>query len=140
MRNILLISLFAMAYAEDRPIHPLALKQIKCWLSDTEEPVVTQFSITAVNINRNQFDYSNVTVKNNVVEWTDGAKICSYTMIAMENGIKRFVLLYNGGGSLTERDIIDGKIIDKVVNVNGDKKTIEVLDVVAINPKGLTSR
>ena len=36
-------------------IHPKAFAMVTCWLSDTEQPVVTEISLDAVRINRNQF-------------------------------------------------------------------------------------
>lgn len=136
LRHIFLIALSCAVPAADPPIHPLALRQITCWESDLEEPVVTQFSLDAVEKNGNQFYRDEVSVEGEWVRWRHGRESCNYHKTEVEPGLLRFEVFTNGGGTLTLKTVIDGRIMTRDLVVNGKPVRIRVFDVVAVNPLG----
>src|SRR5690554_1811062 len=48
------------SWPADRPVPPEVFELVECWLSDTEQPVVTEISLAAVARNRNQFQAGSI--------------------------------------------------------------------------------
>lgn len=135
MRHLFLPLLACAVHAADLPLHPLALRQITCWLSDHERPVVTQFSLDAVERNENQFFPNEVVVENGLVRWSRGEETCAYRMAEIGPGLRRYEFFSNGGGTLTIRTVIDGRITTRDLMVDGKATRIRVFDVVAVDAR-----
>lgn len=114
-------------------IHPLAFYDVLCWLSDTEEPYVTEFSISAVKTNRNKFPYDEVEIHGNIYKHSSEKNKMSIWYTKTENkGTIEVTLYVNGGGSLTTKHIITGKILSRTIS----NKTIEVFKVIGFKSVG----
>ena len=124
---LLALGLQAVESKPAKPIHPLAFKSVICWLSDSVEPVVTGFSIDAIEKNGNQFDYSQVTTDGNKVKYTpkNSKEMMGYT-IESKGNLKVIKFWYSSGGTLVSQYTILGEIKKKTIG----KKTIRVFDVV----------
>lgn len=118
-----------------RPLlHPSVFEQILCWISDTEQPVVTEFSLDALERNRNQFPYA---VRAHDGEWEEwqrenNAGFARYRFLPDEDG--HFMVEYqdNGGGSLTTSTRIGFSVLTRTIAKNGHPEKIRVLRVESI--------
>jgi hypothetical protein len=102
---------------------------ISCWLSDSEEPVVTQFSMDAIRRNSNEYDYDRVTVEDGHVVFREGRELISYELKKTDQRTYEAHVYANGGGTLTTYTIITFRIVQKRIVRNGKTITLEVLDV-----------
>lgn len=133
----LTLSCLPGAHAGDKvepPIHPQVFDLVKCWISDTVSPVVTEINLDAVAKNRNQFD--DATVRKNG-EWieTKSAEgdLLRYLPRGEKNGIIRITFESYGGGTLTESVDIEYEITHREFTVNGVAVRQRVLKVVSIS-------
>lgn len=145
MTRFLLLSILALAaQTAERPLHPQALHQITCWASDMTEPVITQFSLDAIEKNHNQFNYDQVVVDGEWVRWkgakNEGTESCDYKVAEVEPGLFRYELFVNGSGTLTIRTVIDARIVRKDILVDGKAATVRVFDVIAVDSRPQTAR
>lgn len=112
-------------------VHPQVFSLVLCWDADTENPVVTEINLDAVEKNRNQF-------ANDEVKHQDGWTVFRS---AKANGFKRYRLMEanndhykveyqeNGGGTLTTSAIIEFSVMKRDIKKNEKSTTIRVLRI-----------
>lgn len=132
----LTLSCLPGAHAGDKagpPIHPQVFEMVKCWLSDTVSPVVTEINLDAVAKNRNQFD--DAAVRRNG-EWIEAKSSAGHHLRYLprgeKDGIFRVTFESNGGGTLTESMDIEYEVTHREITVNGTPVRQRVLKVVSI--------
>ena len=99
------------------------------WVSDKEQPVVTQVNLDAMRGNNDQFDYSAVEQDGKRVRYSQNDETISYWLEDSGDGKIRAHVVQGGSGSLSMQ--IDFQILKERVKIDGLIKEIEVLDVVA---------
>ncbi len=120
------------ATRSDAPWHPLVFNMIESWVSDIENPVVTEVNLDAVQRNRNQFDQDEVKKEG---EWV----VCR----AQDGGFKRYRVIErkdnyykveyqdNGGGTLTTSAQIGFALEKREIVVDRRPKVINILRVIS---------
>lgn len=119
-------------------IHPKVFNMIDCWISDSENPVVSEINLNAVELNRNQFDYDKVKpdgewVRCPVPESKDG--FMRYRVLESKGNHYKIEYQENGGGSLTTSSIVEFDIQKRNIQRDGKPATIRVLRVSSYNQK-----
>ncbi len=116
-------------------VHPQVFNMIRCWISDTESPVVTEINLDAVETNRNQF--SKEAVKNEdgwtVCRETNGKGFQRYRLIESKADHHRVEYQENGGGTLTTSSVIGFFLTKRVIYRNGKATSVKVLRVDSID-------
>ena len=112
------------------PIHPKVFSMVECWLSDREEPVVTEINLDAVHQNGNQF-YGKVVSDG---QWTrvdtdDGRGYMRYSFLRKQGGSYFVEFQSNGGGSLTTSTTIGFTLSHRNVNVDKKRKRIQIMRI-----------
>ncbi len=112
-------------------IHPKAFAMVTCWLSDTEQPVVTEISLDAVRINRNQFYGLVTSSEDGWVRYSDeeSGGFLRYRTLEPTGGLHRVLFQDNGGGSLTVSTTIGYTIQNRNITTGQGEKSISVLKV-----------
>ena len=115
-------------------IHPKVFQMVRCWLSDTEEPLVTEMNLDAVARDRNQFDFEKVKQEG---EWTscpgdDNRGFIRYRTVKSASSHFTVEFQDNGGGSLTTSATIDFSIETREMKRDGKPFTAHVLRVEGI--------
>ena len=118
--------------ATDTLIHPKAFSMVSAWLSDSEQPVVTQFSLDAILQNRNEYDYTKVAGNGDWVVFTDEEQRIAYRLKQLARDLQQAHLFAHEGGTLTTYTIITFRIIPKTITRDGQPVTLRVVDVTGI--------
>ena len=117
----------------EKPIHPQVFDMVKCWISDTASPVVTEINLDAVAKNRNQFDDDAVRRNGEWIEAKSAeGSLLRYRPRGETNGLHRVTFESNGGGTLTESVDIEYEVTHREFTVNGKPVRQRVLKVVSI--------
>ncbi len=114
------------------PIHPKAFALVVSWISDTVSPVVTGISLDAVRKNRNQFDYSGVTVDGSFVRYQSAEEggYLSYQITPLDDEGQFLIVFFSSdGGSFTERYFMTIQISHRKI---GDRE-VEVMDILSVD-------
>ena len=125
--------------AEEAVIHPLALENALCWMSDTENPVFPQISLTAIARNRNQYDYDAIEYDGKWVRSVekgeeDGEEIyLSYYTEEGPDGTLTIHFWANYGGSFSVYTGITGRVGTKTLLMDGSETTIDIFDITGIH-------
>src|SRR3954447_603921 len=97
-------------------IHPKVFNLITCWVSDSEEPVVTEINLDAVDKNGNEFLDDGLSQDG---EWTrfktDDGGFMRYRVVSAKGNQYQIEYQENGGGSLTTSTTIDVEIAKREV-------------------------
>jgi len=118
-------------------VHPKVFDMIDCWLSDSESPVVTEISLDAVEMNKNEFDMDEVKPDG---EWTrartkeDGG-FMRYRVLGLKDNRYTVEFQENGGGSLTTDSTIEFEIAKRTIQRDAKPATISVLRVLSYKSK-----
>jgi hypothetical protein len=120
-------------------IHPKVFDMIDCWLSDSESPVVTEISLDAVEMNKNEFNMDEVKPDG---EWLrapmpkpQDAGFMRYRVTGLKDNRYTVQFQENGGGSLTTDSTIEFTIEKRAIQKDGKPATISVLRVVSYKSK-----
>ena len=114
----------------DSPWHPLVFNMIESWLSDVENPVVTEINLDAVQRNRNQFDQDEVKKEGEWVVYRspdNGFK--RYRVIERKDNYYKVEYQDNGGGTLTTSAQIGFALEKREIVVDRRPKVINILRV-----------
>ena len=118
-------------------IHPKVFEMVECWISDTEEPVVTEVNLDAIAKNRNQFDFSTVKKDGEWMECPteDGRGFRRFKELKTEKG--HFAVEYhsNGGGTLNTASIIEFSIEKRELRKDGKLISVQVLRIISVANK-----
>lgn len=129
--------------ASHPPIHPKVFEKIQCWVSDTEEPVVTEINLDAVERNRNEYDKDEVTQEGQVVTWRSNDEkvegFLEYRILPAAPGHHLIAFSDNGGGTFTSKTYIGFSIQTRTILKNGKRTEIRVLRVETISDKPPTA-
>ena len=115
-------------------IHPKVFEMAESWLSDTAYPVITEVNLDAVEENRNQFDYTEVSEKEG---WTicpgkENEGFLRYKVISQNGSQYTIRFQHNGGGSLTTESEIEFIIYTRTIFVDKNQKNIKALKILSI--------
>ncbi len=118
-------------------VHPRVFDMVAGWFSDSEEPVVTEINLDAVEANGNQFDFTSVRKEG---LWTmcpndDNRGFLRFKELFTDAG--RFAVEFqsNGGGTLTTSRRIEFVVDQRKIHKDGKPVTMRVLRVTAISMK-----
>ena len=111
-------------------IHPKVFSMVECWLSDREDPVVTEINLNAVRQNGNQFPGKVFSDG----EWTrvdseDGRGWMCYRLLSRQGDSYTVEFQSNGGGTLTTSTTIRFTLSDRAVSVDGKRKRIQTMRI-----------
>lgn len=112
-------------------IHPKVFSMVRCWWSDTEQPIVTEINLDAVEANRNQFDYGSI-INNGQwisVKSDDSSGYMRYQVIGRKGNLVYLKFQDNGGGSLTYECELGISFSHRTIEFNGRPKLIRVLRI-----------
>ncbi len=119
------------------PAHPAIppefFEKVCCWISDNEEPVMTEINLDAVERNRNEA--SGLRARSD--EWVGREKennegFSRYRFLPDENGHHMVEYQENGGGTLTTSTRIGFSILTRTILKDGKPTPIRVLRVESI--------
>lgn len=120
-------------------LHPKVFDMIDCWLSDSESPVVTEFNLDAVEMNKNEFNMDDVKPDG---EWwrapmpkPQEAGFMRYRVTGLKDNRYTVQFQENGGGSLTTDSTIEFTIEKRTIQKDGKPATISVLRVMSYKSK-----
>jgi hypothetical protein len=121
-------------------VHPLVFSMIGCSLADTKYPIVTEISLDAANIDRNQFDRGGVRQDG---EWircpmTAGVEkdgTMGYKVLEVKGNHYKVLYAENGGGTLTTQAVIDFVVERRQISVDGKSESVHVLRVLSYKSK-----
>ena len=111
-------------------IHPKVFSMVECWLSDTQEPVVTEINLDAVSNNGNQF-YGKLTSDGTWtrVDGEDGRGFMRYRVIEKRGNTWYVEFQNNGGGSLTTSTIIGFTLSHRTFKVDRKQTRIRIVRI-----------
>ena len=114
-------------------VHPNVFGMIQCWISDTENPVVTEINLDAVERNRNQFDEDSLKQEDGWTVWheADGRAFNRYRLIEARGNHYKVKYQENGGGTLTSSCIIEFTLETREILRNGQRARIPTLRVLS---------
>ncbi len=132
---IFIVSACQNSYGADveAVIHPKAFENIESWISDTESPLYLSFNVDAVRKNRNQFDYSQVTVTGNLVNFTRENGYLAYKIVSNTDHTLQIIFYNNGGGTLTTATDMTFAKVTKSILVHGQSQTIKLLELIELS-------
>ncbi len=123
--------------AQEAVIHPLALENALCWISDTENPVFPQISVTAIERNRNQYGYDEIEYDDKWVRYSyqeDEEDITlSYYTEEGPDGALAIHFWANYGGSFSVYTGITGRMGSKTLMMDGNETVIDIFDITGIH-------
>jgi hypothetical protein len=119
---------------KEKTIHPKVFGMVECWLSDTTYPVATEVNLDAVEKNKNQFDYDNITKKGNWISYPDETTkgFLRYKILSHKDNEYKIIFQKNSGGSLTTENEIKFVILKRQITIGNKKKNIRVLKITSI--------
>ncbi len=139
MHKIIFILIFILSVGQnsygadlDEVVHPKAFENIEAWISDTESPLFVSFNVDAVRKNRNQFDYSHVTVAGDVVTFTEKNGYLAYRIVSNTEDALHIIFYNNGGGTLTTATDMTFAKVSKAMLVHGKSQTIKLLELIEL--------
>jgi hypothetical protein len=117
-------------------VHPKVFNLITSWVSDSEEPVVTEINLDAVEKNGNEFNDDDLVADG---EWTrakiDNGGFMRYRVLSGKGNQYKIEYQENGGGSLTAAAMIEASIEKRDVRKDGKPVSLRVLRVLGISSK-----
>ena len=115
-------------------IHPRVFELVESWISDTEQPVVTEINLDAVAANRNQFDPAPIKKNGEWIEYTNekGRGFKRFRELKTSNGRSAVEYQSNDGGTLTTVSVIEFSIERREIHKDGRPMTVRVLRVASI--------
>jgi hypothetical protein len=118
-------------------LHPKIFDMIDCWLSDSVSPVVTEFNLDAVEMNKNEFNYDDVKPDG---EWTrcpvpNTNGFMRYRVLSLKGSRYTVEFQNNGGGTLTTDSKIEFAIDKRNIQVDGKTVPIRILRVFSYRSK-----
>ena len=118
-------------------IHPKVFQLVESWISDTEQPVVTEVNLDAVTKNRNQFDFSTVRTVGEWIEYTTDNDQGFHRFRERKSSSGCYAVEYqsNGGGTLTTASIIEFTIEQRELQKDGKPISVRVLRVASVASK-----
>lgn len=116
-------------------IHPRVFDMVTSWLSDRDDPVVTEINLDAVNANGNQFDFTQVRTEGG---WTicpndDNRGFLRFKQVTSAAETIAVEFQSNGGGTLTTSTRIEFVVAGREVRRNGQAVSLRVLRVIGIS-------
>lgn len=120
-----------------KDLHPKLFEMVLCQLSDTEQPVVTEFNLDAVRKNRNQFDFQAI---QSTSEWkqvpgSGGIGFQRFRLLQSEGGHHTIEYQTNSGGTLTSSAVIGFSIASRTIQVEGVPVNTRVLRITSVSRK-----
>lgn len=127
----------ADAVQDVRRIHPAVFELVTCWNSDTEQPVVTEINLDAVNKNRNQFDLTTVVMNGDWAECSgsDGQGFRRFKFISSDKNLFTVEFQSNSGGTLTTATRIEFIIETREIRSAGKARPVSVLRVMSVEAR-----
>ena len=116
-------------------IHPLALEHAQCWLSDREILEFPVINVSAIEGNRNQYDYAEIKREQGSFVYTRNERdnYLRLRLLVQEHGqYWKYTLHSNGGGSSTFTTTFFGKFVDRNVRVAGKQKAMRCFEIAAV--------
>ena len=125
------------AEASALKIHPKVFNMIECWISDVENPVVTEINLDAVEKNGNQFNEDGLKQD---AEWLtysapDTDAFMRYRVLESKGKHYKVEYQENGGGTLTTAATIEFDIEKRNIHRDGSPLTVHVLRVSSYTQK-----
>jgi hypothetical protein len=123
-------------------IHPTMFEMVLCRLSDTDQPVVTEFNLDAIRKNRNQFDFSEVKHRQ---EWRespgiDGQGLQRFRLLRSHGEIHTIEYQTNSGGTLTTTAEIEFSIESRSIKIAGHPVATRVLKITSVSERSERSK
>ena len=118
-------------------IHPKVFKMISCWISDSENPVVTEINLDAVEKDGNEFNQDGLRQDGDWLQCPvpDGNGFMRYRPLESKGNQYKVEYQENGGGTLTTSSVIEFEIEKRNIHRDGKPVTIRVLRVLSYNQK-----
>jgi hypothetical protein len=118
-------------------IHPKVFSMVEGWISDSENPVVTEINLDAVEKNGNEFNQDGVKQDGDwlqcLVPDTNG--FMRYRVLESKGNQYKIEYQENGGGTLTTSSIIEFEVEKRSIRRDGRPLPIRVLRVTSYNQK-----
>ena len=127
----------AAAQTSALKIHPKIFSMIKCWISDSESPVVTEINLDAVEKDGNEFNEDGLKQDG---EWLQSLApesngFIRYRMLESKGNHYKVEYQENGGGTLTTASTIEFDVEKRNIERDSKPVTIRVLRVSSYNQK-----
>ena len=118
-------------------IHPKVFNMISCWISDSENPVVTEINLDAVEKDGNEFNQDGLKQDGDWLQCPvpDGNGFMRYRPLESKGNQYKVEYQENGGGTLTTSSGIEFEIEKRNIHRDGKPVTIRVLRVLSYNQK-----
>jgi hypothetical protein len=125
------------AQTSSRKIHPKVFSMVKCWISDSESPVVTEINLDAVEKNGNEFNDEGLKQDGQWLQCPvpDTNGFMRYRVMESKRDHYKVEFQENGGGTLTTASTIEFDIEHRNIERQGKPVTIRVLRVSSYNEK-----
>ena len=135
MRTLILVILFSCTYAAtdwpDDLIHPLALEEATCWLSDTHDLEYSEIVITAVRANRNKYQYDRLVQNGERIDYDTDRMSLSISR-TIEGNLQTYELVSNYGGSDSFGRRFTGVVSSRQIEIGGEVQSVLVFTVTSI--------
>lgn len=119
------------AQAQPLSVHPQVFAIMQSWISDTENPVVTEINLDAAEKNRNQFPNDAIKEEGGWIVFRDAETKAfkRYRVVTAKQEKYKIEYQENHGGTLTISSVIEFSIVNRTINLNGKPTSIRVLRV-----------
>lgn len=116
-------------------LHPKMFEMVLCHLSDTEQPVVTEFNLDAIRKNRNQFDFDEIKSRQGWKETSgsDGHGFHRFRVLRSEGTAHSIEYQANSGGTLTSTAVIEFSVESRTIKIDGNPVAIRVLKITSVS-------
>lgn len=116
-------------------LHPKMFAMVLCQLSDTEQPVVTEFNLDAIRKNRNQFDFDEIKSRQGWKETTgsDGQGFHRFRVLQSAGTAHRIEYQANSGGTLTSTAVIEFSVESRTIKIDDNPVSTRVLKITSVS-------
>ena len=118
-------------------IHPKVFSMVNCWISDSENPVVTEINLEAVEKNGNEFNEERLKHDGQWLQCPvpDTNGFMRYRVLESKGSHYKVEFQENGGGTLTTASEIGFEIQNRTIQRDGKPAMIRVLRVLSYHAK-----